>query len=1795
MNECVNRGTVYKVRQRERNKKKKLHFNASTILHYKKPILSHRVRFYHLLTYINSARKLLPSLLIEDDSEQYEGELQRVKAAVNRISSGHLSHKVHKNYVRFRLGNQAELNNFRDFYKNYDDETFENSHLKVDLFIEGKKVSASVDTLSDACLISASYLDSLGVDWRNAPPAGKLDLRSYTDHKVSILKTVWLKISFRNEQIVPFACKFAVLKSTEKGENSVIFGIEPMIKRKIGIEWTEIGPAFSFAGPSTVDQSVQYVPLQKSSSISTAVNVLSTRVKPNEDVVITFVVPERFLGRTVTITNLSDHSENKGEARNLIIIPSLSYVHQNTASSPANAYAVVRNMSNKKIVLKPSQLRAYVSSINLSDCDYVSGNEMLSSGFSPEEIESYCNEHKIFFTRQLVQNIPSEHDLHFKEYYDGDDVVDVSDIEQIEDRAGLPTDGLNLLVDPVEQIDFSHVDENWRPKVRGLFEKYRHGLSLAPFDCGTSTLSPVFLPLKKPLESKKMPMFHPNARDAKHLRATLKLLERYQFIEKVPKNLAAHASPIFLKKRANPKAPYRFLVALNQVNDSFADAVSNYPRIDKTIQGVARGGLVLASTADVRDGFFAVRVAESCQNRLIFGWAENFYKAKRLLQGQKSSAILFHGQVNEMLSRNPDTEQYEPVNGIGSFADDIFATVSRADCDSYEEACQMHFQQLETILHRISGHGLKLSPQKIQLWRKKITLLGTEIEGDQIRIPKKRIEKMVKLPFPRTKAATQRLLGHLSSIHNFAPVSIHKLRPIITELLDDNKRAHPEKRHFVAFECIKQILTDSDFVVTTPEPTNPFVLVTDASTTTMAAILLSLSPVRKVIKRSKVPPMRGFHPESLAYHINKMFSLRLALGTQTPADGNCFYHALADQVQLLNLKRCSTNAWGMREELLKYLVSCPEKEGFIQSLFSSNDEWHSFIQQHAKDRQPTDDSGIFPTIAASALRRPIHIICENEFSLQPKLADFLLSFYPYEAVDKENIPIWLLFTPSAHGVGHYQSLIQCSTNSVSDFCSLDFITGDLNCMSDEEILSYAKDIFDPKSEGLHTRCSVKVVAYDSKAFSPGLKKRPIHEQEAAAALYFLDQFRDLIQYSVLTILATDSRSCYWLGTGASIQAKGSLAKASRWQLAISSTYPNVIFHFIPSKANIADYLTRVFDVEPSVVKHLNLSKCHIDQISEMEGKTMSQAEVVRFAEANPQYLTEEKKERKSNPSVSFIGRTNTLSRKELSVIDDTVVPISVLRDKLSEAELIRSQREELPFYFDPETRPLNVTLEGEMLVTIGEPKVPVIPPSKIGPALAYVHLIGAHASYEKGLKLLKSYFYWVHQAKDWRDFTRSCATCTVVNPITTNPVKTGEFPLPRFCFEEIFLDLIESVPPNKFKYVAILTIVCGLSGYVQIFPLKSKTTKEVIFMLQIYLSFTGHRTHTIRSDNGTIFRSDEFLSFCTAMKIRVAQSSAFRSQARGKVEVYNKIVSTLFAKMLFLAPDYAAWTRIFSLVTAILNSSFKPSINTTPSMAVFGSNYLQDGPLGLKGQFTQKIMIRSPELRAAAESLQRNIQEQVQEMRNFVVEKRKQTVERRRKRENHGFAVGQIVFVKQFSRRVGENKRFRPALHKSPFIIVSTGTRSITVMRLADGFITMYAPDHLRRFREKDPHLYKNIPHEVLRILGSTLTEEKLLKLAQIDELEPIYKSTQSEERSLFLSPSHSFSSSSLAPSVPVTRSRLQKRRRRLERAIGRASTEVDDDDLRAESESEEEETDTQNEKQPPHTPTETHKQVRFA
>jgi len=168
-------------------------------------------------------------------------------------------------------------------------------------------------------------------------------------------------------------------------------------------------------------------------------------------------------------------------------------------------------------------------------------------------------------------------------------------------------------------------------------------------------------------------------------------------------------------------------------------------------------------------------------------------------------------------------------------------------------------------------------------------------------------------------------------------------------------------------------------------------------------------------------------------------------------------------------------------------------------------------------------------------------------------------------------------------------------------------------------------------------------------------------------------------------------------------------------------------------------------------------------------------------------------------------------------------------------------------------------------------------------------------------------------------------------------------------FSQIGIDLMDmqNIERNGKKYV--LTAIDLFSKMAYAVPLIDKEDATVTKGMEQILHQIGHKIKSVRSDNGSEFKCDEFKDLMKEHEITHIFSLPYKPQSNGNIERFNGILKRLI-NMAMKVNEKFNWVSQLDKLLSNYNHSKQETINERP-VDVEGGNYAD-----IKQQITKKVL-----------------------------------------------------------------------------------------------------------------------------------------------------------------------------------------------------------------------------------------------
>ena len=1221
-----------------------------------------------------------------------------------------------------------------------------------------------------------------------------------------------------------------------------------------------------------------------------------------------------------------------------------------------------------------------------------------------------------------------------------------------------------------------------QPFVKDIFvDKYPNVVSLHGLDAGNLSLTLGYTQLrlrKGEILPRAKRIFHVSPSDARHLDDIINLLIKFGYVMRSPPSPTGHhlyGMSAYLVPRAKPGCLGRLIVDFSPVNQLIESPSAVIPEINTTLQFLQ--GKVMYSSLDLRQAYMAMRIDEESQPLTTFLTPSGSYRFKSLPTGAAGSPALFAEVSHRMLHYEPVLdEKGNPVfvspnvvqqveskleHTVSYFDDIVITSVAKP---TYEETLKEHFKNLEQTVKRLCFHGAKISVTKCDFGKSKILFLGWYVSHNFVIADPRRVQKVKEYVFPTNKKAARAFLGLVNSLRKVVAMDVIEQVSVLTPLTSSKNEYKYTQTHIDAFEKIKSLLTKEPLFCNLIDEKAEKYLWCDAATSSgVLAGVLAQKVVHK--KDEKIIPYyldlenevhQIIYDGNLPYEPCTLYT-QLPIVLPKPALRKTIPPNIRGEAPLCGftpdnvvdsffwstLSVLALYSGGMnetvltlREKAVKHLKSSILNSQLKDFVFNMNwNNYNDFLLSFKAGKAGLDENFYLAKALAVYLLRPIIIISTL------KRHNYKEIFHFNETAARPPIVLGLLMRE-----GH-EIFLPFFINKNSEF--------DISTL-----------------KGM-----VNIVAYVAKTIPVAMRSKSILDLEVMAILVVLFALDKLIS-NVPVKLLTDNRVLYYLF---STRVGNSCVRVRRWCYKLWGDWQNVTLCFVRTTDNLADFLTREGlppgDCEKFNLKDIQIANFHKD-LPKLE---FTIPEWIAYVDAHPEYLMI------NAPNPQAVKTIALQISAGLQNIKSVISPLEILQERLSRANIIARQKQELSdiylkclagenFEFESTDEPITkYKLVSNLLMIKKDYYKIYIPDSMIGLLLAQTHLLG-HSGTARMLLDLNSY-YFPKMYTHVQNFVSRCYAC-FLSYKGTRKTKIGIYPTPTRPMQEVLCDLAENLNTVG-GYSHLLIVTCPLSDFTLIIPLKSKTASEVNQQL-LYAVLQPFKIEVLHSDNGAAFRSQGWLEVMSALGIKVINSASLSPRGRGSVEKRVHIVKKLMQKMLATRPDLS-WQYLPFLVSKALNNSVSPKTGFRPAEMVLGADSAGNAFLDLSKLGPPHYSVKSSKLHI--EQLSNEFKRMSEEATRKLMELRINQNERVNKnRINKSFKVHDIVFILDRTYVEGNPRVLRTVINPSPYVVLRPLFKSSLVMRIADRFTTFYNNDDMKLFAGDSP-LFQNLPPEVLRAL----------------------------------------------------------------------------------------------------------------
>lgn len=230
----------------------------------------------------------------------------------------------------------------------------------------------------------------------------------------------------------------------------------------------------------------------------------------------------------------------------------------------------------------------------------------------------------------------------------------------------------------------------------------------------------------------------------------------------------------------------------------------------------------------------------------------------------------------------------------------------------------------------------------------------------------------------------------------------------------------------------------------------------------------------------------------------------------------------------------------------------------------------------------------------------------------------------------------------------------------------------------------------------------------------------------------------------------------------------------------------------------------------------------------------------------------------------------------------------------------------------------------------------VVPTSLVRSACEMAHVEG-HFGERKSIQRAQKLFYWPRLWMDVKNYVKSCTRCQQYASQGGLVRKWKELPVVEEKGERVSVDLIDLYNGNQ-GYRYCMSVMDHFSRFLRAYPLKRKTTEDVIKMLRRDFNVFG-RPKLLLTDNGLEFKNVNVQKLCKELNIVQTFCMPYHPQGNSVSERVHRTLKGVMAKINDKHPNN--WPEYLQDCVRIINESVHSSLGTSPFFVHFGYHPLR--------------------------------------------------------------------------------------------------------------------------------------------------------------------------------------------------------------------------------------------------------------
>ena len=311
--------------------------------------------------------------------------------------------------------------------------------------------------------------------------------------------------------------------------------------------------------------------------------------------------------------------------------------------------------------------------------------------------------------------------------------VSVNKIDQINDhntnknsQIRSKWEDINVLYDKlkIESLPLSDLEKE---QLKRLIKRYSHCFATHPYDLGKCTIYEADIKLEKDARPVWVPSRPVPYNLQKYMDKEIESMKNSDMIGDCEFSLWNSQTFLVPKKGKNR---YRVVQDCRNINKSSQPDKFELPNLNHLLDKLTETRYL--STFDFVSSFSQICLSEKSQPIFAFSYNGSRYQFKRLVQGHRTSSSQYSRMMQRLLGK-------ARISNLLWFIDDLILG---------SNTVMDHLERMELLLRRLEFAGLKLSPDKSEIFQSSIKFVGMTISKKGIAIDKDRVKAINDLKSP---------------------------------------------------------------------------------------------------------------------------------------------------------------------------------------------------------------------------------------------------------------------------------------------------------------------------------------------------------------------------------------------------------------------------------------------------------------------------------------------------------------------------------------------------------------------------------------------------------------------------------------------------------------------------------------------------------------------------------------------------------------------------------------------------------------------------------------------------------------------------------------------------------------------------------------------------------------------------------------------------------------------------------------------------------------------------------------